>query len=122
MTEQLLHPGLVLIAGGLLLPALRGALRSAFVVALPLAVLWLVWQLGDGALWQLRFLDFELTPIRGAKLSRLFGTIFALMAAGGGLFALGQPSRAELPAALVHARASIRTVPARSRGTLFGSW
>ena len=122
MTEQLLHPGLVLIAGGLLLPALRGALRSAFVVALPLAVLWFVWQLGDGALWQLRFLDFELTPIRGDKLSRLFGTIFALMAAGGGLFALGQPSRVELPAAFVYAGAAIGAVLAGDLVTLFVFW
>ncbi|HMN76302.1 MAG TPA: Na(+)/H(+) antiporter subunit D [Burkholderiaceae bacterium] len=122
MTETVLHPGLVLIAGALALPALRGALRAAFVVALPLAVLWLVWQVGDGALWQLHFLDFELTPLHGDKLARLFGTIFALMAAGGGLYALGQESRVELPAAFVYAGAAIGAVFAGDLVTLFVFW
>ena len=37
MTDTVLHPGLVLIAGALLLPLLRGPLRAVAVVALPLA-------------------------------------------------------------------------------------
>lgn len=122
MTENALHPGLVLIAGALLLPWLRGALRSAFVVGLPLAALWLVWQVGDGAAWQVQFLGHELTLLRGDKLARLFATIFALMAAGGGLFALGQESRVEVPAAFVYAGAAIGAVFAGDLVTLFVCW
>ncbi|MEO8124781.1 MAG: hypothetical protein ABI633_12095, partial [Burkholderiales bacterium] len=122
MTEHALHPGMVLIFGALLLPWLRGAVRSAFVIALPLAALWLVWQVGDGAIWQLHFLGFELTPLRGDKLSRLFATIFALMAAGGGLFALGQKSRVEVPAAFVYAGAAIGAAFAGDLVTLFIFW
>jgi multicomponent Na+:H+ antiporter subunit D len=107
MTEVLLHPGLVLIAGALLLPWLRSPLRGAALVALPLLVLALVWQVPDGPAWQLRFLDYTLTPLQGDKLSRLFATIFALMAAGGGLFAMTQKSRVEVPAAFVYAGSAI---------------
>lgn len=122
MTETVLHPGLVLIAGGLLLPLLRGRLRAAAVVALPLAVLGLVWQVPDGPVWQAQFLEHTLTPLQGDKLSRLFATIFALMAAGGGLFAVGQKSRVEVPAAFVYAGSAIGVALAGDLITVFAFW
>jgi multicomponent Na+:H+ antiporter subunit D len=122
MTEVLLHPGLVLIAGALLLPWLRSPLRGAALVALPLLVLALVWQVPDGPAWQLRFLDYTLTPLQGDKLSRLFATIFALMAAGGGLFAMTQKSRVEVPAAFVYAGSAIGVALAGDLVTVFVFW
>jgi multicomponent Na+:H+ antiporter subunit D len=122
MTEHALHPGLVLIAGALLLPWLRGLLRSMAVVALPLLVLVLVWQVPDGPAWQLRFLDHTITPLQGDKLSRLFATIFSLMTAGGGLFALNQPSRVEVPAAFVYAGSAIGVALAGDLITVFVFW
>ena len=117
-----IHPALVLIAGGLLLPWLRGALRSVGIVALPLVVLALVWQVPDGAVWRLHWLDYTLAPLQGDKLSRLFTTIFALMAAGGGLFALGQKSRVEVPAAFVYAGSAIGVALAGDLVTVFVFW
>jgi multicomponent Na+:H+ antiporter subunit D len=96
--------------------------RNAAVIALPLLALAVVWQLPDGALWQLRFLDYTLTPLQGDKLSRLFATIFALMAVGGGLFALGQRSRIEVPAAYVYAGSAIGVALAGDLVTLFVFW
>lgn len=122
MTDVLLHPGLALIAGALLLPWLRGPLRGAAVVALPLLVLALVWQVPDGPAWQVRFLDYTLTPLQGDKLSRLFATIFALMAAGGGLFAMTQKSRVEVPAAFVYAGSAIGVALAGDLVTVFVFW
>ena len=116
------HPALVLIVGALALPLLRGALRSAAIVALPLAALALVWQVPDGPLWHAQFLDHTLTPLKGDKLSRLFATIFALMAAGGGLFALGQKSRLEVPAAFVYAGSAIGVALAGDLVTVFVFW
>ncbi|MDO9075094.1 MAG: Na(+)/H(+) antiporter subunit D [Rubrivivax sp.] len=122
MIDTVLHPGLVLIAGALLLPLLRGRLRAAAVVALPLAVLALVWEVPDGPVWQVRFLEYTLTPLQGDKLSRLFATIFALMAAGGGLFAVGQKSRVEVPAAFVYAGSAIGVALAGDLVTVFAFW
>jgi multicomponent Na+:H+ antiporter subunit D len=122
MTDGLIHPGLVLIVGALLLPLLRGAMRSAAIVALPLMVLALVWQVPDGPAWQVRFLDYTITPLQGDKLSRLFATIFALMAAGGGLFAMTQKSRIEVPAAFVYAGSAIGVALAGDLVTVFVFW
>lgn len=122
MTDVVVHPGLLLIGGGLLLPWLRGPLRSAAVLLLPLAALAAVWTVPDGAVWQLRFLDLALTPLEGGRLGRLFATVFALMAFGGGLFALGQSSRVESAAALVYAGAAIGVALAGDLVTVFVFW
>jgi multicomponent Na+:H+ antiporter subunit D len=122
MTDLLLHPALVLILGALAIALLHGLARSVVVVALPLLVLTLVWQVPDGAAWQVQFLDHTLTPLQGDKLSRLFATIFSLMAAGGGLYALTQKSRVEVPVAFVYAGSAIGVVFAGDLITVFVFW
>ncbi|MEP7138630.1 MAG: Na(+)/H(+) antiporter subunit D [Caldimonas sp.] len=121
MTEWPLHPGLVLLGGAFVLAALRGRARSVFQVGLPLLALALVWQLPDAS-WQIQFLGHTLTPLRGDRLGRLFATIFALMAAGGGLYALGQKSRLEVPAAFVYAGAAMGVALAGDLFTMFAFW
>ena len=78
-------PGLVLILGAFLLPFLRGTLRNAWILLLPVFVLWLVWRVPDGPVLTFAFLDNTLTPVKGDVLSRLFAIIFAIMAFAGAL-------------------------------------
>jgi multicomponent Na+:H+ antiporter subunit D len=120
---MILHPALILVLGALVLPWLahRGA-RQAASLALPLAALWAVWQVPDGSAWQLHFLDYTLTPLAGDKLTRLFATIFALMAAAGALFALRQESRVEVPAALFYAGSAMGVALAGDLITVFIFW
>ena len=115
-------PGLVLIAGGLALPWLGEGWRRALLLGLPAVVLAMVWQLGDGAALELAFLGYELTPVEGSRLGRLFATVFALMAFAGGLFALGRACAAELAAALVYAGAAIGVALAGDLLTVFVFW
>jgi multicomponent Na+:H+ antiporter subunit D len=122
MTEALLHPGLLLIAGALLLPWLRGAVRSAAILVLPLAALALLWALPEGYALNLRWLDYTLTPIVVDRLSQLFATIFLLMAFGGGLYALTQPSRMEIPAAYLYAGSAVGVTLAGDLITVFVFW
>jgi multicomponent Na+:H+ antiporter subunit D len=122
--EVVLHPGLLLIAGGLVLLALQpqGLARRTLTLVLPLLALALVWQVPDGPAWRAHFIGHDITPLQGDKLSRLFATIFALMAAGGGLFALGQKSRLEVPAAFVYAGSAIGVAFAGDLVTVFVFW
>ena len=115
-------PGLVLIAGGLALPWVGEGWRRALLLGLPAVVLAMVWQLGDGAALELAFLGYELTPVEGSRLGRLFATVFALMAFAGGLFALGRAGAAELAAALVYAGAAIGVALAGDLLTVFVFW
>ena len=122
MIDALAHPGLVLVLGAMLLPFLRGGARAAAVLSLPLLALTLVWRLPEGAGLSVQWLGYQLLPISLDKLSRLFATIFSIMAFGGGLFALAQPSRLELPAAYLYAGAAIGVVLAGDLITVFIFW
>jgi len=122
MSNLLLHPGLVLIIGGMLMSLCAPRLRTGLQLGLPLLALFLVWQIPDGVAHQLSFMDQLLTPIRSDALSRLFATIFALMAAVGGLYALNQPSRLEIAAAYGYAGSAIGVCFAGDLLTLFVFW
>jgi multicomponent Na+:H+ antiporter subunit D len=117
-----LHPALMLIAGGLLLPFLRGSARNIAVLSAPTFALAALWLLPEGKLWQLQWLDYTLAPLVVDKLSRLFATIFLLMAAVGGLFALGQTSRLEVPAAFLYAGSAVGVTLAGDLITVFLFW
>ena len=116
-------PGLVLIVGGLVLLFASEALRRVLLLGLPLIVLAMVWQVGDGAILEIAFLDYTLSPIEGSRLGRLFATVFALMAFAGGLFAIGSAAhRVELAAAYIYAGAAIGVAFAGDLITVFVFW
>lgn len=117
-----MSPGLILLFGGLVLLGLRGAVRSAVALALPLLALAAVWTLPDGVVAAWRFLDYEVQPVEVDRLSRLFGTVFCIMAFAGALFSVNQTSRVELPAALVYAGGALGVVFAGDLITVFVFW
>ena len=122
MTSLSIPPGLVLILGALLLPFLKDRLRSGVLLGLPLVALWLVTQVPDGEILRFSFLGFDLIPLRGDKLSRLFAFVFALMAFAGALFALTQERTTELAAAFTYAGSAIGVALAGDLITVFIFW
>jgi multicomponent Na+:H+ antiporter subunit D len=122
MNELIIHPGLVLVAAALLLPWLSGAARSVAALLFPAAALVLALQLPDGTLWQGWFLEYAVAPLQVDNLSRLFAIIFCLMALGGGLFALRQESRLELPAAFLYAGSAAGVALGGDLVTVFVCW
>jgi multicomponent Na+:H+ antiporter subunit D len=118
----LLPPGMLLILGGLLLPLVNGIARRGLVLLLPLLTLALTWHVPETGPAGVPFLDYVLLPVRADALSRLFATIFAVMAFAGGLFALNQARPAELAAATVYAGGAIGVTFAGDLITLFIFW
>ncbi|MGE0118638.1 MAG: Na(+)/H(+) antiporter subunit D [Dongiaceae bacterium] len=117
-----LPPGLLLVLGGLLLPLANGIVRRGLVLLLPLLTLALIWQAPESGQAGVPFLDYVLLPVHADALSRLFATIFAIMAFAGGVFALNQAHPAELAAALVYAGGAIGVTFAGDLITLFVFW
>ncbi|HAJ91570.1 MAG TPA: Na(+)/H(+) antiporter subunit D [Gammaproteobacteria bacterium] len=115
-------PGLPLILGALLLPLFGLRMRAALVLGLPLLTLALIWQVPDGVSLKIPFLEYELLPVSGDSLSRLFGTVFAIMAFAGGLFALNRARAIELVAALISAGSAIGVSFAGDLITLVVFW
>ncbi|NQV59395.1 MAG: Na(+)/H(+) antiporter subunit D [Alphaproteobacteria bacterium] len=115
-------PALILFAGAFALPFLSGITRQVVALAVPLLTLWAVWLVPDGNVMTVPFMEYQLTPVEGDRLSRLFATIFTIMAFTGTLFGLQQGSKLELPAAFVYAGGAVGVTFAGDMITMFLFW
>jgi multicomponent Na+:H+ antiporter subunit D len=122
MMIDAIPPGLILIAGAFLLPFLRGQAREVITPLLPLAVLAYVWTLPDGVLLEVGFIGMSLEPLEVDALSRLFGTIFSIMAAAGALYAIRQSRFLEIVVAYIYAGGAIGVTFAGDLITVFIFW
>ena len=115
-------PALFLLAGAALIGLTRGHLRTATLLLTPLATLWAVWQVPDGVAVTASFLGYEIEPVEGSPVRRLFASIFAVMAFTGGLFAFRQARWFELAAAFAYAAGAVGVCFAGDLITLFLYW
>ncbi|MGD2141133.1 MAG: Na(+)/H(+) antiporter subunit D [Burkholderiales bacterium] len=121
MTEWA-SPALILLAASLLIAFTRGHWRTLVVLGAPLVTLWAIWQVPDGVAGTIPFLGYQIEPVEGSALRRLFATIFAIMAFTGGLFAFRQARWYELSAAFAYASGAIGVSFAGDLITLFLFW
>jgi multicomponent Na+:H+ antiporter subunit D len=119
---ETLPPALIMLGGAMLIGLTRGHLRNLFVLGTPLVALWAVWQIPDGVVATVTFLDYLIEPIEGSPVRRLFATIFAVMAFGGGLYAFRQAKWYELAAAYIYAAGAIGVSFAGDLITFFLYW
>ncbi|MGB5336910.1 MAG: Na(+)/H(+) antiporter subunit D [Woeseiaceae bacterium] len=115
-------PALIMVAGAILIGLLRGHWRTVLVLGTPLLSLWAIWQIPDGVAATVTFLEYPIEPVEGSPLRRLFATIFALMAFGGGLYAFRQAKWYELAAAYTYAAGAIGVSFAGDLITFFLYW
>ena len=117
-----LPPALVLLLGASLIGLVRGVARTALVLIAPLLTLVLVWQVPDGVVFDIAFLDYRLELLEGSPVRRLFAVIFALMALVGGLYAYRHAAWYELAAAYAYGAGAIGVSFAGDLITLFVFW
>jgi len=118
----LFPPGLVLILGAFLIPAVRGRLRDALVLGLPLLTLAAVWMVPEGHVTTVPFLDYTLEPVAWSRVGRVFATVFSIMAFAGGLYALRIARVLELAAAFAYAGSAVGVTFAGDLVTVFVFW
>ena len=119
---ELIPPAIYLFAAALLIGPLRGTARTAVLFVAPLATLWAIWQVPDGVVFDVAFLDYRIEPLEGSPVRRLFATIFALMALVGGLYAFRQAKWYELAAAYAYAAGAVGVSFAGDLLSLFLLW
>jgi multicomponent Na+:H+ antiporter subunit D len=117
-----LPPALAMLLGALLIGPARGAWRTAIVLLTPLLTLVAIWQVPDGVVTTVTFLEYPIEPVEGSPVRRLFATIFAIMAFAGGLFAYRQAKWYELAAAFAYAAGAIGVSFAGDLISLFLFW
>lgn len=119
---DLLSPALIMVVAAAAIGIARGYLRIAIVLIAPLLTLWAVWQVPDGVQGTVQFLSYQIEPVEGSALRRLFATIFALMAFVGGLYAFRLARWYELSAAFFYAAGAIGVSFAGDLISLFVYW
>jgi multicomponent Na+:H+ antiporter subunit D len=115
-------PGLLLIVGAIFVPFVRGHLRSAYMLVLPLLGIWQLIVLDPGTFGAMSVFGFELTHVRVDKLSLIFGYIFYIAAAISIIFAWHNEDLAEQASALVYVGAAVGATFAGDLITLFVYW
>ncbi|MEM9069867.1 MAG: Na(+)/H(+) antiporter subunit D [Myxococcota bacterium] len=115
-------PGEIMLLGALAVPFVRGKLRGAFVVLLPLLSLGhlLTLELGHEATATL--FGYQLEVVRVDRLSRIFGIIFHIAAVICCIYALHVKRAIEHVATLIYAGSAIAATFAGDLVTLFLFW
>ncbi|MFC2172258.1 Na(+)/H(+) antiporter subunit D [Acidobacteriota bacterium] len=115
-------PAFVYIAGALLVPLLRGKLKSAFMLFLPVfAFLSLVCG-AAGTHWSFSFLGYDLVLARIDSLSLPFGYIFCIVSFIAILFALRVKDNVQHMAGLIYAGGALGVTFAGDLFTLYAYW
>ncbi|MPY69244.1 MAG: Na(+)/H(+) antiporter subunit D [Alphaproteobacteria bacterium] len=116
-------PGVILIAGAVLVPLLRNpAVRNAYMLLLPLVGLWGLTQMAPGTHWAFEAFGYRLAPVRVDQLSLIFGYIFHIAAALSIVYAFHIRDAVQQVAGLVYAGAAIGGAFAGDLITLFVYW
>jgi multicomponent Na+:H+ antiporter subunit D len=119
-----LHPALILIFGGLLLPLIPAKLKKAYLLLIPVLVFARVIGLGahHGTFGQVQFLDWTLIFGRVDRLSQVFGYIMSLMCILGTLYGMHVKDDQQHLAAWWYVAGSIGAIYAGDFLTLFLFW
>ena len=96
-------PALLFFVGALFIPVLKGNLKSAFMLLLPLTALISLAAAPEGSYWSFEVLGHDLVLTRVDALSRVFGYIFCIVTFLGVIFALTIDDDLQYCAAFVYA-------------------
>lgn len=115
-------PGLIFIFGTILIPLLKGRLRQAYLLLLPVLAFLNLLNMQEGISYKLNFLGHELILVRVDSLSMVFGYVFVIMAFIGFIYSLHLQKYGEHIAASMYVGSSIGAIFAGDFITLFIFW
>jgi multicomponent Na+:H+ antiporter subunit D len=115
-------PFIIYIAGALLIPVLKGRVKSAYMLALPVISFLILLNTQPGTSWELNFLGFELVPFKVDRLSLVFGYIFHLISFLGIIYILSTKNDLEYVSGIVYAGSGLGVVFAGDLFSFFVFW
>ncbi len=122
MEFEFFSPAFVLLIAAVLICLVKGHARTAVILIAPVITLWAIWQIPDGVQSTVKFLSYNIEPVEGSPLRRLFATIFAIMVFVGGLYSFRIARWYELAAAFAYAAGAIGVCFAGDLITMFLYW
>ncbi len=122
MIDFLTIPAIILLVGAFILPLLPQKVRAGAFVLFPLIALGIIWTLPDGSLIEASLASYELHLLEVDSLSRIFGTIFSLIAIIGGIYAFHMKELGQQTSALAYAGGALGVTFAGDFFTLIVYW
>ena len=122
MIDLWLHPAAILLIGAVLLPLVRGRIRTGLLLTVPLLAFASVASMKTGTHGVVQFLGWTLTFGRVDALSQVFGYIMTLMCVLGSLYALHVKNPGEHSAAWTYVGGSLGVIYAGDFLVLFLFW
>ncbi len=117
-----LHPSLILIVGGLVLPLVPARLRQGWLLLVPILTFARIVAMTKGTFGEVHFLQFTLIFGRVDALSLVFAYIMGLMCLLGSLYGLHVKRAIEHTAAWIYVAGSLGAIFAGDLVTLFLFW
>ncbi|MGI2112625.1 Na(+)/H(+) antiporter subunit D [Shewanella frigidimarina] len=122
MGFEFFSPAFILLIAAVLICLVKGHARTAVILIAPMITLLAIWQIPDGVQSTVKFLSYNIEPVEGSPLRRLFATIFTIMVFVGGLFSFRIARWYELAAAFTYAAGAIGVCFAGDLITMFVCW
>lgn len=117
-----LPPAGIFIIGAFLIPFLRGNIKSAYILLLPLVGFMNLLNMPEGTHWVIQFLDYELLLGKVDRLSLAFGYLFTITSFIATLYAVGVKDDGQHVAAFIYAGSGLGVVFAGDLLSLFIFW
>jgi multicomponent Na+:H+ antiporter subunit D len=115
-------PAAAYLLGAFLVPILRGKLRQAYLLLLPLVAFYDLLLMTPGDSYVLEFASFQIVLLSVDRLSLVFGYVFVIMSFAAFLYALHIKGIGEHLAALVYVGSSLGVVFSGDYLSLFFFW
>jgi multicomponent Na+:H+ antiporter subunit D len=119
---EFIPPPIIFILGALAVPLLRGRVKSAYMLLLPVISLIFLINTPEGTTWEVNFLGFDLVPFKVDRLSLVFSYIFHLVSLIGIIYTINFRNNLEYVAGLVYAGSALGAVFAGDLFTFFIFW
>ncbi|MDL1969376.1 MAG: Na(+)/H(+) antiporter subunit D [Candidatus Desulfofervidaceae bacterium] len=115
-------PAAIYLIGALIIPFLKGRIKKAYLLLIPILAFIDLLSLQPGTFWTYRFLDYQLVLGHIDKLSLCFAYVFIIMSFAGMLYALHVNDDVQHVAAYYYVGSSLGVVFAGDFFTLFAFW
>ncbi|RMH83340.1 MAG: Na(+)/H(+) antiporter subunit D, partial [Calditrichaeota bacterium] len=115
-------PALIFLIGALIIPLLKGRLKTLFMLLLPVYNYINLLSMPEGRYWIVQFLDFHLVLGSVDRLSLIFGNIFILITLIGVIYLLHTRNDLEYSSGFLYAGAALGVVFAGDLISMFLFW
>ena len=119
---EAIPPAAIYLLGAFFVPFLKGKVRQAYLLFLPILAFYDLLLLSPGDSFALEFAGFEIVLLRVDSLSLVFGYVFVIMSFAAFLYALHIKGIGEHLAALAYVGSALGAVFAGDYLSLFFFW